>query len=129
MIESIIESTENHDIDFENPLYLVFSDVDAYIMEESQESKYFIFPLTKKKKVLEIYRKLRNEIKNQIKTINGGELTKYKKDFMKITVNSNDDDLPLGKVLSFAVLGIVVKSAFLNKNKYYPQIHIHECKY
>ena len=50
MIESIIESTENHDIDFENPLYLVFSDVDAYIMEESHESKYFIFPLTKKKK-------------------------------------------------------------------------------
>ena len=48
---------------------------------------------------------------------------------MKITVNSNDDDLPLGKLLSFAVLGIFVKSAFLNKNKYYPQIHIHECKH
>ena len=129
MTESIIESTDNHDIDFENPLYLVFSYADAYIMEESHESKYFIFPLTKKKNVSEIYRKLRNEIKNQIKTINGGELTKYKKDFMKITLNSNDDDLPLGKVLSFSVLGIVVKSAFQNKNKCYPQIRIHECEY
>ena len=31
---------------------------------------------------------------------------------MKIRLDSYDDDLPLGKVLSFSVLNIVVKSVF-----------------
>ena len=48
---------------------------------------------------------------------------------MKIRFDSNYDDLPLGKILSFPILSIVVKSVFENENKYYPQIHIHECEY
>ena len=43
---------------------------------------------------------------------------------MKIILDPNDDDLPLGKVLSFPILIIVVKSVFQHENKYYPQIHI-----
>ena len=79
--------------------------------------------------MLGIYKKLWSEIKKQIKAINGGESIKCKKDFMKIRLDSYDDDLPLGKVLIFSVLNIVVKSVFQNENKYYPQIHIHECEY
>ena len=48
---------------------------------------------------------------------------------MKIRLDSNDDDLPLGKILSITILSIVVKSVFQNENKYYPQIYIHECEY
>ena len=48
---------------------------------------------------------------------------------MKIKLNSNDDDLRLDKILSFPILSIVIKSVFQNENKYYPQIHIHECEY
>ena len=108
---------------------LTFSDIDAYIIEEGSENKYLVFPLTKKnKKVLEIYRKLWNEIKNQIETFNGGESIKCKKDFMRIRFDS-DDDLPLGKILSIPILSIVVKSVFQNENKYFPQINIHECEY
>ena len=67
-----------------------------------------------------------DEIKNQIKTINGVKLIKNKKDFMKTRFDSNDD-LPLGKILN--ILVIVVESIFKNDNKYYPQVYILECGY
>ena len=121
----MMESINNQNIDSENLLCLVFSAIDAYTINESG-NKYFIFDLTKNnEKVLGNYR---NGIKNQIEIINGGESIKYKKDFMKITFDYNDD-LPLGKILSIPVLIIVVKSVFQNENKYYPQTHIHECDY
>ena len=48
---------------------------------------------------------------------------------MKIRLDLYDDDVPLGKILSFSVLNLVVKSVFQNENKCYPQIHIHEFEY
>ena len=58
--------------------------------------------------MLDAYKKLWSEIKKQIKAINGGESVKYKKDFMKIRLDSYDDDLPLCKILSFSVLNIEI---------------------
>ena len=49
------------------------------------------------KEVLEKYTGFWNVIKNQIETINGGETITFKKDFIKIRFES-DDDLPLGKI-------------------------------
>ena len=95
----MMESIDNQNIDSENPLSLIFNDVEGYIIEESNEDKYLIFALTKNnKKVLGIYRKLWNEIKKKIETINGGKPIKYKKDFMKIRFYSDNDDLSLGKI-------------------------------
>ena len=124
----MMQSTNNRNIDSENTLCLTFSDVNGYIIEESG-NKDLIFALTKKnKKVLKLCRKLWNEIKNQIKTINGGKSIRYNKDFLKIRFDSNND-IPLGKILSISVLGILVKSVFQKENKYCPQIHLHECEY
>ena len=54
-------SINNQNIDSENPLCLIFNNVDAYIIEEINENKYLIFALTKnnKKEKLEKYRKIR----------------------------------------------------------------------
>ena len=41
-----------------------------------------------------------DEIKNEIKTTNGGKENDYGKDYMKIKFNS-DNDLPLNKPLKF----------------------------
>ena len=79
--------------------------------------------MTENNRVLELYKKLWNRINKQIKTINSGESIKYKNDFMKIRVDSNDD-LPLNKILYIPVLYIVVESVFQIKNEHYPQIHI-----
>ena len=80
--------------------------------------------------MLELYKNFWSEIKKQIKAINSGESIKYKNDFIKIRLDSYDDDgLPLNKILCFSELDITVESVFQIENEYYPLIHINECKY
>ena len=125
----LMESINNQNIDSEDPFCLIFSDDDVYIIEENNENKYLVFALRKNnKKVLGIYRKLWNKIKNQIETINGDESIQYKKDFTKTKFHTSDD-LRLGEILSIPILSLAVKFVFQNENKYYPQIHIGECEY
>ena len=124
-----MQSINNQNIDRGITICFSFSDADACIIEENG-NKYLLFVLTaKNKKVIELYKKLWSEIKKQIKAINSGESTKYKKDFMKIRLDSYDDDLPLNKILCFSELDIIAESVFQIKNEYYPQIHINQCKY
>ena len=89
-----IDRTDN-DEDF---LYLFLDDVDGYI-EENDGIKYLVFtPAEKIKEALKNYKKLWEETKQQIEVINDDEAIKYRKDFMKISFES-DDDLPLGKII------------------------------
>ena len=60
------------------------------------------------KVLLKKYADVWNRIKNEIKTINGGEVNNYEKDYMKIKFNS-DDDLPLKKPLIFHAMIIIIK--------------------
>ena len=48
---------------------------------------------------------------------------------MKVRLDSYYDDLPLGKILSFSVLNIIVESILQHKDKYYPKFHLHNCGY
>ena len=63
-----------------------------------------------------------------IKTINGGKIGEYGKDFMKIKLNS-DDDLPLSTSLKFDTMTIIIRSVFEENGKYYPQFFLDECLY
>ena len=113
----------------EVPLCHRFSDVDRYFIEENK-NKYLVFALTEnnKEEVLEQYKKLCSEIKKQVKTINNGKSIKYKNNFVKMKVDSNDD-LRLNKMLYIPVLDIIVESVLQTENEYNPQIHIDECEY
>ena len=123
-----LKSLNHVNIDSENPPYLIFNNVDGYI-EESNGNKYLVFASTdKNKEVLKKYTKLWDEIKNEIKTINGGEPNEYKIDFMKIKFES-DDDLPLGKILSILGMVILVRSVLQEDSKYYLQVCLLECMY
>ena len=107
-----MKSLDHVNNDSESPLYLIFINVDGYIIKESNRDKYLIFVSTNQnKKVLEKYTKRWNEIKIQIETINGGKLIKYKEHFMKIRFES-DNDLPLGKILNIPSLIIIARSVF-----------------
>ena len=124
-----MKSLDNENIDSANSLYLVFSNVDGYIIEESNENKYLIFASTdENKEVLEKYTELWDETKNEIETITGCKPIKYGRDFIKLRFES-DDDLPLGKILSVPVFIIAVGSVFQEGNNYYPQIYLHEFLY
>ena len=52
-----------------------------------------------------------DEIKNKIKGINGGKEKDYRKDYVEIKFNS-DDDLPLNKPLKFHAMAITIRSVF-----------------
>ena len=77
--------------------------------------------------MLEMYKKLWNEVKKQIEC-NSTESIKYEKDTMKIRLDSYDDNLPLKKMLLFSDLNIIIESVFQIKDMYHPQIPIHECE-
>ena len=47
---------------------------------------------------------------------------------MKIQFNSGDN-LPLKKILTLPNLAIIVRSAFQEDNKYFPQAFLDECLY
>ena len=77
--------------------------------------KYLVFtPSEKSKEALKNYKKLWEETKRQIEVINDDEPIKYRKEFMKIKFES-DDDLPLGE--TFNILNIIIAVAsVLEKN-------------
>ena len=124
-----MKSPDHINNDKESPLYLIFNNVDRYIIKESNRDKYLIFVSTNQnKKVLEKYTNRWNEIKIQIETINGGKPIKYEEYFMKIRFES-DNDLPFGKILNIPSLVIIARSVFQGDNKYYHQVYLHECLY
>ena len=91
-----MKSLDHGNIECENSLLSFVNNVDGYI-EKENEDKYLIFASTdQNKEALKKYTEIWDEIKNQMKTINGGKQIEYKKDFMKIRFES-DDDLPLVK--------------------------------
>ena len=97
--------------------------VDGYIEENGNRNKYLTLVSTdKNKEVLKKYSELWDKIKNLIKKINvkPGE---YGKDFMKIKFNS-DDNLHLNKICKLHNLALVVRSAFKEDGKYYPQVFL-----
>ena len=60
----IMKSLDHVNIDCENSLYLLFNNVDGYIIEKNNEDKYLIFASAdKNKEILEKYTKLWDEIK------------------------------------------------------------------
>ena len=109
-------------------MYLIIGEVDRHI-EEKNLSKYWVFDTTdENRELLEKYTKFWNGIKNEIKTVNGGKEGEYGKDFMNIKFNT-DDNLLLNKLLKLRMLTIIVRSAFEEDGKFYPQVYLDACLY
>ena len=107
-----------------NPLYLQVNYPSGYI-EETNWNKYLIFDdsVNENREVLKKYTDVWNGIKNKIKAINKAKENDYKKDYMKIKFNS-DDDLPLNKQLKFHAMTIIIRSLFEEDGKLYPQVFL-----
>ena len=73
------------------------------------------------------YTELWDGIKSSIEKINN-KSGEYRKDFMKIKLNS-DDSLSLNKTLKLPNVTIAVRSVFEEDSKYYPQVFLDECLY
>ena len=110
-----------------NPLYLTITHASGYI-EEKGVNKYLVFDSTdENKELLKKYNDVFNGIRNKIKKISDDECN-YEKDYMKIKFNSNDD-LPLNKPLRFHSMTIIIRSAFEEDGKRYPQVFLDDTLY
>ena len=70
------------------------------------------------KGLLKIYADVWDGTKNEIKAINSGKENDYRKDYMKIKFNS-DNDLPLTKPQKFHAMTIIIRSVFEESGKLY----------
>ena len=67
-------------------------------------------------------------IRYKINIINGGKENDYRKDYMKIKFDF-DDDLPLNKPTKFHAMTIIMRSVFEEDSKLYPQVFLDEALY
>ena len=102
-----------------NPLYLIVNYANGYI-EEKNGNKYLIFDysVNENKTLLKKYADVWDGIKNQIKAINGNEENNYRKGYIKIKFNS-DDNLPLSKPLKIHATTIIIRSVFGEGSKHF----------
>ena len=107
---------------------LIIDKTDGYI-KENYRNNYLLFTSSDgNKKVLAKFTKFWDEIKHLIETINEGTKGEYEKDSIKVKFNS-DDNLPLNKMLKLHMSTVIVRSAFEEDDKYYPQAFLDECLY
>ena len=90
---------------------MFLDNLDGYI-EKNNGNMILQIKTNKHLKITKNYRKKLNW--SQIETINDDEPVEYRKDFMKIKFES-DDDLPLGKTFNILDMIIVVASVLEKK--------------
>ena len=112
-----------------NPLYFLANHASGYI-EEKDGNIYFIFydSVNKNNTLLNKFANVWDGIKNEIKAINGGGEKNYRKDYMKIKSNS-DDNLPLNNSLKYHAVAIIIRSVFEEGGKLYAQGFLDDCLY
>ena len=109
-------------------LFICLFIIDGFI-EEKSGNKYLNINFTdSNNEMLKKYAEVWSGIKDQMEKRNNGKLEVYEKYYMKIKFNS-DDNLPLNKQLKFLSVTIIVRSAFEEDGKYYPQAFLDECLY
>ena len=106
-------------------MYLNITHSNGYI-EEKGMNKYLVFDSTDENKEL-LKKYVFNGIRDKIKEINSNKCD-YKKDYMKIKFNS-DDDLSLNKTLKFHLMTITIRCVFEEDGKLYSQVFLDDTLY
>ena len=97
-------------------------------ISKKNENKYLIFDSTDEKtELLKKSNYVWSGIIDKIEEVSSGECD-YEKDYMKIKFNS-DDDLPLNKPLKFHNMAIIIRCAFEENGKLYPQVFLDDTLY
>ena len=109
-----------------NPLYLAINKVNSYF-EETNKSKYLtLVPTNKSKEKVKKYEELWSKIRDLFRSINK-KLDDYDEKHMKMKFISDDDQLPLNKVIGIPSMIIVARDVFHENTIYYSQRFLDEC--
>ena len=107
-----------------NPLYLMINDMICHFEEKNKNEYLILDDVDEKKEVLKKYKEVSLGIKKEI----GGRKIEYGKDFRKIRFESNYG-LPLNKPIKLSLLTIIIRSAFSEDDKFYPQSFLDDALY
>ena len=112
-----------------NPLYLMIDEMIGHF-EGKNENKYLVLDdVNENKEVSKKHEEVREIIKRDIETINGGERTEYGKDLKKIRFESNDD-LPINSPMRLRLLTIIIiRCIFSDGDKFYPPLFLDDTLY
>ena len=110
-----------HDINSVRPLYLNVESLLGSVEKIDESNDRYLVIDKSNIKVINVFNTLREYIENKIilDKING---------FDKIRFNS-DIDLPLGTLIQFKMLNIIIRCIIKKDGKYYPEIYLDECMY
>ena len=108
------------------PLYWIVSFSSGYIKERGG-NEYLIFDnsLAENKDLLKKNTEFWDVVKHKIKKTNQGKETDYRKDYIKIKFES-DDDLSLNEPLIFYEMHIFVRFVFKEDDKLCPELFLDE---
>ena len=107
-----------------NPLHLMINDMICHFEEKNKNKCLILDGVDEKKEVLKKYKEVSVGIKKEI----GGKKIEYGKDFRKIRFESNYG-LPLNKPIKLRLVTIIIKSAFSEDDKFYPQSFLDDALY
>ena len=102
-----------------NPLYLMFNKMNGYFVETNR-NKYLMLVPTLVQKIWKLWIKIKDLTRSIIKNSDV-----YDEKYIKIKFNSGGE-LPLNKTIKIPTMTIVVRAAFHQNNKYYPQVFLDE---
>ena len=106
-----------------NPLYLVVNRVFCFVGEKNGV-KYLKID---KGNVLNKWNQIFSGIKYHIEKIDDSAFV-YESDFAKIKFLT-DDSLPLGKLIYFPTMTVVIRCVFKQNGVYYPHVYLDDCLY
>ena len=106
-----------------NPLYLIINRVFCFVGEKNG----VIYLSIDKGDVLTIWNQMFAGIKYHIEKISGKKVN-YDSEFDKIKFITNDS-LPLGKLIYFPTLTVVIRCVFKQGDLFYPQVYLDAALY
>ena len=109
-----------------NPLYLMINKIKGHF-EEVDGDKYLS---SENGDIMQKYQEVFDGINEIIKKINDyGQPIKYDDKYMKIKFHTDDDNIPLNKIIYFPTITIITRSVTKKDDKYYPQLFLGDCLY
>ena len=110
-----------------NPLYLIFNEVNGYFKEINGNIYLTLVPTSENKAKIKRYEELWSKIRDLIRSVTKNS-DDYDEKYIKIKFNL-DNELFLNKMIETLSMTIVVRTIFLENNKYYLQVVLNECLY
>ena len=107
--------------------YFIINKLNRYFGEINKSYYLALAPTNESKEKIKKYEELCSKIRDLFTFITKNS-DDFDKKYMKIKFNP-DDELPLNKTIEIPSMIIVVRAAFRENNKYYPQVIVGECLY